>query len=179
MTGRTGWPRCRREGLGGARCQLSGRQVDWLRTEMGRGSAVHGWVDQRWTLARVATLIGRLVHVRYTPRGASYLLHRMGSVRRCWPGGRSSATSRRSLRDRPGRGRSDAAGERGVDRLRGRVRADAAPAGGPHVGTGRADHADRSVGHGAGRVSIAGLVRRKPGRRGRLFYRIPCPLWRR
>ncbi len=34
--------------------------------------------DQRWTLARVATLIGRLFHVRYTPRGVSYLPHRLG-----------------------------------------------------------------------------------------------------
>ena len=38
-----------------------------------------GWTeDQRWTLPRVTTLIGRLCHVRYTPRGTSYLLHRMG-----------------------------------------------------------------------------------------------------
>ena len=33
---------------------------------------------QRWTLARVATLIARLFHVRYTLRGTSYLLHRLG-----------------------------------------------------------------------------------------------------
>ena len=38
-----------------------------------------GWgEDQRWTLARVTTLIGRLFHVRYTLRGTSYLLHRIG-----------------------------------------------------------------------------------------------------
>jgi len=43
------------------------------------GPAAWGWgEDQRWTLARVTTLIGRLFHVRYTWRGASYLLHRMG-----------------------------------------------------------------------------------------------------
>ena len=29
-------------------------------------------------LARVTTLIGRLFHVRYTLRGTSYLLHRLG-----------------------------------------------------------------------------------------------------
>lgn len=34
--------------------------------------------DQRWTLARVTRLIGRLFHVSYTLRGTSYLLHRMG-----------------------------------------------------------------------------------------------------
>ena len=41
--------------------------------------AAWGWgEDQRWTLARVTALIGRLFHVRYTLRGTSYLLHRIG-----------------------------------------------------------------------------------------------------
>jgi putative transposase len=41
--------------------------------------AAWGWdQDQRWTLARVTTLIGRLFHVRYTLRCTSYLLHRIG-----------------------------------------------------------------------------------------------------
>ena len=43
------------------------------------GPAVYGWdQDQLWTGWRVATLIGRLFHVRYTARGATYLLHRLG-----------------------------------------------------------------------------------------------------
>ena len=43
------------------------------------GSAGQGWSeDQRWTLARVTRLIGRLFHITYTLRGTSYLLHRMG-----------------------------------------------------------------------------------------------------
>jgi putative transposase len=43
------------------------------------GPAVWGWTeDQRWTLARVTVLVGRLFHLSYTPRGISYLLHRMG-----------------------------------------------------------------------------------------------------
>jgi transposase len=63
------------KGAGGARCRLTGRQLDRLRIELGRGPGAHGWADQRWTLARVATLIGRLFHVRYTPREVSYLLH--------------------------------------------------------------------------------------------------------
>ena len=38
-----------------------------------------GWgEDQRWTLDRVAALIGSLSRVRYTLRGTSYLLHRIG-----------------------------------------------------------------------------------------------------
>ena len=35
-------------------------------------------MDQRWTLAGIASLIGRLFHARYTLRGTSYLLHRIG-----------------------------------------------------------------------------------------------------
>ncbi|MCK9928875.1 winged helix-turn-helix domain-containing protein [Frankia sp. Mgl5] len=66
------------KGPSGASCRLSDRQLDRLRVELARGPAAHGWADQRWTLARVATLIGRLFHVRYTLRGTSYLLHRMG-----------------------------------------------------------------------------------------------------
>jgi putative transposase len=34
--------------------------------------------DQRWTLARITVLVGRLFHLSYTPRGISYLLHRLG-----------------------------------------------------------------------------------------------------
>ncbi len=65
-------------GPGGASCRLSDAQRDRLRAELERGPAEHGWADQRWTLARVATVIGRLFHLRYTPRGTAYLLHRMG-----------------------------------------------------------------------------------------------------
>jgi transposase len=65
-------------GPGGAICRLGPAQLERLRTELARGPAEHGWADQRWTLARVALLIGRLFHVRYTLRGTSYLLHRNG-----------------------------------------------------------------------------------------------------
>ena len=66
-------------GPGGAACRLSERQLARLRAALDLGPAVHGWdEDQRWTLARVAALIARLFHVRYTLRGTSYLLHRMG-----------------------------------------------------------------------------------------------------
>src|SRR3954452_7613189 len=65
-------------GPGGARCRLSDAQLDRLRTELERGPAEHGWADQRWPLARIATLIARLFHLRYTPRGTAYLLHRLG-----------------------------------------------------------------------------------------------------
>jgi transposase len=66
-------------GPAGAVCRLSGRQLGRLRAALEAGPAVWGWSeDQRWTLARVTDLIARLFHVRYTLRGASYLLHRMG-----------------------------------------------------------------------------------------------------
>jgi transposase len=82
------WRRCWRaggkaalasKGAGGAVCRLSAAQLARLRAALDAGPASWGWAeDQRWTLERVATLIGRLFHVRYTLRGTSYLLHRMG-----------------------------------------------------------------------------------------------------
>jgi putative transposase len=82
------WRRCWRaggeaalasKGAGGAVCRLSPAQLARLRAELDKGPAAWGWAgDQRWTLERVTTLIGRLFHVRYTLRGTSYLLHRIG-----------------------------------------------------------------------------------------------------
>ena len=42
------------------------------------GPVAHGWIDARWTLARIAELIERSFGVGYTLRGVSYLVHRMG-----------------------------------------------------------------------------------------------------
>jgi transposase len=66
------------KGPGGAVCRLAGGQLERLRAALEAGPAAWGWEDQRWTLARVAVLIARLFHVRYTLRGTSYLLHRIG-----------------------------------------------------------------------------------------------------
>jgi putative transposase len=50
-----------------------------LRAALEGGPAAWGWdQDQRWTLARVTTLIARLFHVPHTLRGTLYLLHRLG-----------------------------------------------------------------------------------------------------
>jgi transposase len=66
-------------GAGGAVCRLTSAQLARLRAALDAGPAAYGWrEDQRWTLARVTALIGRLFHVRYTLRGTSYLLHRIG-----------------------------------------------------------------------------------------------------
>src|SRR5215469_3813456 len=55
------------KGAGGAVCRLSAGQVARLRAALEGGPAAWGWDQgQRWTLARVATLIARLFHVRYT-----------------------------------------------------------------------------------------------------------------
>src|SRR5512135_1579581 len=67
------------KGPGGNACRLDDAQLARLRAALDLGPAAYGWKeDQRWTLARVAALIRRLFHVRYTLRGASYLLHRIG-----------------------------------------------------------------------------------------------------
>jgi transposase len=65
-------------GPGGNPCRLSSAQRVRLANALDAGPAAYGWdEDQRWTLARVTRLIGRLFHVSYTLRGTSYLLHRM------------------------------------------------------------------------------------------------------
>lgn len=67
------------KGPGGTACQLDERRQARLAQALEEGPAAYGFdEDQRWTLARVADLIARLFHVRYTLRGVSYLLHRMG-----------------------------------------------------------------------------------------------------
>jgi transposase len=66
-------------GAGGSTCRLDQARLDRLAAALEQGPAAHGYIeDQRWTLARVVDLIGRMFHVRYTLRGVSYLLHRMG-----------------------------------------------------------------------------------------------------
>src|SRR3954447_16002139 len=89
-------------GPGGARCRLSDAQLHRLRIELERGPAEHGWADQRWTLARIATLIARLFHLRYTPRGTAYLLppHGLVGAGAAAPRG-ASATRTRSPRGAP------------------------------------------------------------------------------
>ena len=67
------------KGSSGASCRLDNAQIGRLAQELDRGPVAHGFgPDQRWTLARVTELIERLFAVRYTLRGTSYLLHRMG-----------------------------------------------------------------------------------------------------
>ncbi|AVV44752.1 transposase [Streptomyces sp. P3] len=60
------------------RPRLSDTQIARLERELERGPLIHGWVDQRWTLARIKTPIGRLFHVSYTVKGTWLLLKRHG-----------------------------------------------------------------------------------------------------
>ncbi|MEE1939979.1 winged helix-turn-helix domain-containing protein [Streptomyces sp. TRM 70361] len=60
------------------RPRLSDVQIARLERELARGPLVHGWPDQRWTLARVKTVISRLFHVTYTVEGTWKLLRRHG-----------------------------------------------------------------------------------------------------
>ncbi|MFJ1975593.1 winged helix-turn-helix domain-containing protein [Streptomyces sp. NPDC087903] len=51
----------------------------WLAAELEKGPAAHGWVeDQRWTLARISTVIARRFHVRFSPAQTWRILHQMG-----------------------------------------------------------------------------------------------------
>ena len=78
-------------GPGGAVCRLSPAQLAKLRAALDGGPAAWGWnEDQRWTLARVTALIGRLFHVR----GTSYCTA-SASPRRCRRTGPSSGTRTR------------------------------------------------------------------------------------
>jgi transposase len=60
------------------RPRLSDVQVARLERELERGPLASGWADQRWTLARVKTLIGSMFHVSYTVEGTWRLLRRYG-----------------------------------------------------------------------------------------------------
>ncbi|MEU0821306.1 helix-turn-helix domain-containing protein [Streptomyces mirabilis] len=49
--------------------RLSDKQFAQLEAGLSKGPAAHGWGDQRWTLGRVKTVIGRRFHLAYTIQG--------------------------------------------------------------------------------------------------------------
>jgi putative transposase len=62
-----------------SRERLSPQQWARLEAELRKGPLAHGFAnDQRWTLGRIKTLIGRLFHVGYTVEGTSKLMRRHG-----------------------------------------------------------------------------------------------------
>jgi transposase len=58
--------------------RLSHAQFAQLEAELTKGAAAHGWQDQRWTLARITTLIGRRFHMSFTIQGVRKMLRRHG-----------------------------------------------------------------------------------------------------
>jgi hypothetical protein len=99
-----------------------GLPAEW--NELKRGPAAHGWIDQRWTLARISIVIRLLFGVPYPLRATSYLRHRIG-VRRCQSVGPWNATRSRSPPGRPPPGRRcepTSGCERSLDHVRGRGR---------------------------------------------------------
>ena len=66
------------QGAGGAKCKLSAAQVAGLEAVLDAGPAAAGYLDQRWTLARVADQVWRRFGVEYTLAGTAVLLHRIG-----------------------------------------------------------------------------------------------------
>jgi len=62
-----------------SRERLSLQQWPRLEAELRKGPLAHGFAaDQRWTLGRIKTLIGRLFHVGYTVEGTGKLMRRHG-----------------------------------------------------------------------------------------------------
>ncbi|WP_373560418.1 winged helix-turn-helix domain-containing protein [Streptomyces sp. Ag109_G2-15] len=66
--------RARRAGRSSARTKSPGWKVNWS-----AGRSPTAGRTQRWTLARIKTLIGRLFHVSYTVEGRWQLLKRHGT----------------------------------------------------------------------------------------------------
>ncbi|MET9934878.1 MULTISPECIES: winged helix-turn-helix domain-containing protein [unclassified Streptomyces] len=58
--------------------RLSEKQFAQLEAELAKGPTAHGWKDQRWTLNRVKTVIGRRFHLTYTIQGVRKFLVRNG-----------------------------------------------------------------------------------------------------
>jgi winged helix-turn-helix protein len=64
-----------------SRERLSPQQFARLEAELRKGPLAHGFAgDQRWTLGRIKTLIGKLFHVGYTVEGIWKLMRRHGLV---------------------------------------------------------------------------------------------------
>ncbi|MER5325159.1 winged helix-turn-helix domain-containing protein [Streptosporangium roseum] len=61
--------------------RLNPALVAVLEQEPGKGPAAHGWADQKWTLLRIKTVIGRRFHKSYRLKGVALLLHRHGRSR--------------------------------------------------------------------------------------------------
>jgi putative transposase len=69
------------KGAAGARPLLTAEQQQELMTLIEAGPAAHGYLDQRWTLARIAELIRKQFGVRFHSSGALHeMLTRIGAT---------------------------------------------------------------------------------------------------
>ncbi|WP_444546036.1 IS630 family transposase [Streptomyces mirabilis] len=156
------------------RPRLSDKQIARLERELERGPLAHGWADQRWTLARVRNLIGRLFHISYTVEGTWRLLK--------WHGWSWQQPTRRAIeRDDDSvaleegglaAGKSVAAACGGWIVFEDEAGQSMTP---PRARTwGRIGQTPvvRVRGRGSGRVSMAGMIGYKPGERSRLIYSV-------
>src|SRR5260370_10556187 len=88
-----------------SRERLSALQWARLELELGKGPLAHGFAsDQRWTLGRIKTLIGRLFHVGYTVQGTWKVLRRPGWACQV-PGRQAGGRGGQALEDRRAAGR--------------------------------------------------------------------------
>ncbi|MDQ0941141.1 winged helix-turn-helix domain-containing protein [Streptomyces sp. V1I1] len=73
-----GGPRALRSAGSASLPRLSEAQFAVLETELAKSPVAHGWPDQRWTLSRIKTVIGRRFDKSYTLQGVRKLLIRHG-----------------------------------------------------------------------------------------------------
>lgn len=73
-----GGPRALRSSGSASLSRLSEAQFAQVEAELAKGPVAHGWPDQRWTLSRIKTVIGRRFHKSYTLQGVRKLLIRHG-----------------------------------------------------------------------------------------------------
>jgi transposase len=66
------------KGAGGAQCKLSPAQLGELEAVLDAGPGACGYLDQCWTLARIADQAWQRFGVEYTLAGMDVLLHRLG-----------------------------------------------------------------------------------------------------
>jgi transposase len=66
------------KGAGGAQCKLTPAQLGELEAVLDAGPAACGYLDQCWTLARIADQVWQRFGVEYTLAGMDVLLHRLG-----------------------------------------------------------------------------------------------------
>ncbi|MFF0066389.1 winged helix-turn-helix domain-containing protein [Streptomyces sp. NPDC005279] len=77
-TWREGGPRALASTGSASLPRLSEAQFAQLEVELAKGPVAHGWEDQRWTLSRIKTVIGRRFHTAYTIQGVAKMLRRHG-----------------------------------------------------------------------------------------------------